>query len=261
MEFFSAGNLLTLLMLVILQIVLGVDNLLYISLESQNVPQNKQRLVRWTGIGIAIVLRILLLFLLVSLIDNFQKPLFSIMSGNFIEGEFNVHALIVFIGGGFIMYTAVKEIWHMISLDDNEIKPDVKSKSINNAIFMIVLMNIIFSVDSTLSAIALTKNIWVMIISILIGGVMMMWLSDKVSTFLNKNKKFEVLGLFILFLIGIMLISEAGHLAHLKLFGSEIHQMSKGNFYFVIAVLIIVDLIQTRYKKKLAKVNSAEAKK
>ena len=124
-------------------------------------------------------------------------------------------------------------------------------KSVNAVIGMIVVMNLVFSFDSILSAMALTKTFWVMATAIVIGGVLMMWLSDHVSAFLQKNRMYEVLGLFVLLIVGVMLLSEGGHLAHLKLFGGEVHAMSKTTFYFVITVLVLTDVVQTRYKKKL----------
>jgi len=112
-------------------------------------------------------------------------------------------------------------------------------------------MNIIFSVDSILSAIALTKEMWLMATATVVGGVIMIWLSEKVSKFLKKNRMYEVLGLFILLLVGFMLITEAGHLSHLSFFGNEIHAMSKTTFYFVLIVLIVVDIVQSKYQKNL----------
>ena len=94
-------------------------------------------------------------------------------------------------------------------------------------------MNLVFSFDSILSAIALTDVFWVMAAAIFIGAALMIWLSDGVATFLEKNRMYEVLGLFILLVVGIMLLSEGGHLAHLKLFGSAIEPMTKTTFYFV----------------------------
>jgi len=116
---------------------------------------------------------------------------------------------------------------------------------------MIVLMNLIFSFDSILSAMALTDVFWVMATAIIFSGVLMIWLADRVSEFLAKNRMYEILGLFILFLVGVMLISEGGHLAHLELFGSHVTPMSKTTFYFVIFVLVIVDIVQGRYQKRL----------
>jgi len=106
-------------------------------------------------------------------------------------------------------------------------------------------MNLVFSFDSILSAMALTDVFWVMATAIVIGGILMIWLADHVATFLEKNRMYEVLGLFILFVVGIMLLSEGGHLAHLKLFGSPVLPMAKSTFYFVIAVMVLTDFVQS----------------
>ena len=104
--------------MILLQIVLGVDNLLYISLVSKQGPEHQQKMLRQVGIAIAIVFRIILLFLIVSLIDIFKDPVFSITFDGVLEGHFNIHSLIVLSGGGFIIYTAFKEIWHLVSHDN-----------------------------------------------------------------------------------------------------------------------------------------------
>ena len=256
-------NIFTLLMLVMLQAVLGFDNLLYISLESKKAPLNQQKKVRKTGILVAIALRIVLLFLLVSIIDYFQEP-FSFLTGGIddvVKFAFNGHSIIVLLGGGFIIYTAIKEIWHMIGTKDLEQSEMVNGKSkktANAAIVSIVIMNLVFSFDSILAAIGLTSEIEnsttafiIMAIAIIASGLLMLFLADKVSTFLAKNRMYEVLGLFILFIVGIMLLTEGGHLAHIKIFGEEIVPMSKTTFYFVIAILVIIDIVQGRYQKKL----------
>ena len=257
------GIIFTLLMLILLQAVLGFDNLLYISLESKKAPQSKQKRVRKVGILIAIVLRIALLFILVSIIDFFQEP-FSFLTGeieNVAQFAFNGHSLIVLAGGTFIIYTAIKEIWHMIAAPDldHDVEADPKrGKSANAVITSIVIMNLVFSFDSILAAIGLTSDIEnsttafiVMAIAIVISGLLMLIMADRISVFLAKNRMYEVLGLFILFIVGIMLVTEGGHLAHLKLFGNEIVPMSKTTFYFVIAILVITDVVQGRYQKKL----------
>ncbi|MCK8479539.1 TerC family protein [Psychroserpens algicola] len=257
------GVIFTLLMLVLLQAVLGFDNLLYISLESKKAPLSDQKRVRKVGILIAIVLRIVLLFVLVSIIDLFQEP-FSFLTGHIddvLDFAFNGHSLIVLAGGGFIIYTAIKEIWHMIAKHDlSESVDDINkgTKSSNAVVASIVLMNLVFSFDSILAAIGLTSDIEnsttafiVMAIAIVVSGLLMLLLADKISVFLAKNRMYEVLGLFILFIVGIMLVTEGGHLAHLKIFGNEIVPMSKTTFYFVIAVLVVTDVVQGRYQKKL----------
>jgi len=245
-------NIFTLLMLIMLQIVLGFDNLLYISIESKRAPRERQAYVRKIGIGMAILLRIALLFILLYLIQYFQNPILSVPFSGTIEGQFNIHSLIVLGGGVFIVYTAMKEIWHMIGVSDvDQDLGSTKKSSVGRVIFMIVLMNVVFSFDSILSAMALTDVFWVMAVAIIAGGLLMIWLADKVSDFLERNRMYEVLGLFILFIVGIMLITEGGHLAHLKLFDNEITPMSKTTFYFVIAILVITDIVQSKYQKKL----------
>ena len=246
------GNIVTLMMLVLLQAVLGLDNLLYISLESKRAPEDKQRSVRIWGIGLAIFLRIALLFILVKMIAYFQDPWFDTPGSikNYLEGHFNLHSIIVLLGGGFILYTAMKEVWHMIRIEHDE-HAEAKPKSVGMVIFWIVLMNVVFSFDSILSAMALTDSLWVMALAIVIGGVLMIVLADTVSNFLKKNRMYEVLGLFILLIVGIMLLSEGGHLAHLKFLGNEVEAMSKATFYFVIGVLILIEIIQSKYQKKL----------
>ncbi|WP_075341818.1 TerC family protein [Tenacibaculum agarivorans] len=255
----------TLLMLVFLQAVLGFDNLLYISLESKKAPVADQKRVRKVGILIAIALRIVLLFILVSIIDFFQTP-FSWLTGEIkdvVKFAFNGHSIIVLAGGAFIIYTAIKEIWHMVSIDD--LDHDVegsnkKTKSSNAVITSIVIMNLVFSFDSILAAIGLTSEIEssttafiVMAIAIVISGLLMLVLADRISAFLAKNRMYEVLGLFILLVVGIMLVTEGGHLAHIKLFGEPIESMSKTTFYFVLFVLIFSDIAQGRYQKKILK--------
>tara|TARA_R110002096_G_scaffold42143_4_gene113623 strand:+ start:42152 stop:42919 length:768 start_codon:yes stop_codon:yes gene_type:complete len=244
----------TLGMLVLLQAVLGFDNLLYISLESKRAPEESRAMVRKTGIAIAIGLRIVLLFALVQLIKYVQEPVIFIDLGNTMQAAFSIHSLIVLGGGVFILYTALKEIWHMMALSHATVAA-AEPSSAKSVISMIVVMNVVFSFDSILSAMALTDVFWVMATAIVIGGVMMIWLAEGVSTFLQKNRTYEVLGLFVLFIVGIMLLSEGGHIAHLHFFGGAVTPMSKTTFYFVISILVITDLVQTRYQKNLIAVS------
>ena len=126
-------------------------------------------------------------------------------------------------------------------------------KSVNSVVFSIVLMNLVFSFDSILAAIALTDSLVLMIIAILTGGLIMIKMANGVTEFLKKNRMFEVLGLFILFIVGIMLLTEGAHLAHVYVFENPILPMSKTTFYFTIFILIIIDVIQLRYQKILVK--------
>lgn len=259
LELFSIQNLMTLLMLIFLQAVLGFDNLLYLSIESKRVDEQHQKSVRRTGIIIAIVLRLILLFALVHAIDYFKAPLFSIGLKGFIEGGFNVQSLVELLGGAFIIYTAIKEISHMLHLEEMESDEIGRKRSVQAAIFWIALMNLVFSFDSILSAIALTHVFSVMAIAIVFSGVLMIFMADRVAEFLKANRMYEVLGLFILLIVGVMLLSEGGHYADLHLFGYLVEPMSKTTFYFAISVLVICDIIQSRYQKKLLAVKQTVA--
>lgn len=244
-------NILDLGMLIMLQAVLGFDNLLYISLESKRAPLEKQKAVRAWGIGIAVVLRIILLFVLLKMMDAFKDP-WTHWDNEFIVADVSFAALITFFGGAFIIYTAIKEVSHMMTLEEHhEAKKDRSAVSAARVVALIVMMNLVFSFDSILSAIAITTVGWVVTIAIVISGILMILLADKVSAFLQKNRLYEVLGLFILLIVGVMLVSEGGHKANLSFFGHEVHAMNKTTFYFVIAVLILMDVAQGRYQKKL----------
>ncbi len=246
----SLENLVTLAMLTLLQAVLGLDNLLYVSLESKRAPIEKQQSVRRIGIAMAVILRIVLLFTLLSVISYFKEPFFAIDLPGYLVSAFNVHSVIVLLGGIFIIYTATKEIMHMMSVVDPG-EEQRGARPVWLVVSWIVVMNVVFSFDSILSAIALTDVFWVMATAIVLGGIMMIWLADRVAEFLRKNRMYEVLGLFILFVVGIMLLTEGAHLAHLKIMGNEIVPMSKTTFYFVIGVLVLTDVVQTRYRRKL----------
>ncbi len=262
MELLTISGLFTLAMLILLQAVLGFDNLLYISIESKRVAEDRQSYVRKMGIGLAVGLRIILLFVVMRAIDSFQQPILSLHEegalGWIAHGEINLHSLIVLAGGVFILYTALKEIMHMLAIEDLHHGEDKKPASVAKAIASIVAMNLVFSFDSILSAMALTDDFLTMAVAIVISGIMMIVLADTVSEFLKKNRLYEVLGLFILFIVGVMLIGEGGHLAHLHLFGHLVEPMAKSTFYFTIAILVVVDIVQGRYQKKLLAQKHAE---
>ena len=240
----------TLIMLILLQVVLGFDNLLYIALESKKAPLEKQSMVRKLGIGIAIFFRLLLLLFLIKLIEKFENP-FIIYDSDILSLNMNLESLIIILGGIFILYTSVKEIWHMLHFEENI--TEQKNKSVTQTIVMIVIMNLVFSFDSILSAMALTENNYIIAIAIIIGGILMIIAANKVSAFLQKNRMYEVLGLFILFLVGVMLISDGGHMAEMKIFKQEISAMNKSTFYFILIILVLIDIVQTKYQKNLLK--------
>jgi len=252
-DLFTVANFANLGVLIFLQAVLGFDNLLYISIESRRAPEADQARVRKMGILIAVALRVVLLFVMMQLIEMLHAPFFGIHWTGVIEGSFNFSVLVFLFGGAFIMYTAVKEISHLLAIEhiENPLEPK-KQKSAASVIAIIVFMNLIFSFDSVLSALAITDVFIVLATAILISGVAMMLLADAVSEFIKKNRTYEVLGLFVLLIVGIVLLGEGGHEGHLKLFGYAVQPIDKTTFYFSIAVLFIVQAIQSKFQKKLA---------
>ncbi len=251
-EIFSIEHLTTFLVLTALETVLGFDNLLYISIEAKRVAPERQSFVRRWGIILAIGLRIALLFVVLQLIQLFQDPILNLHFPPVVEGFFSGHALIVLAGGVFLIYTAMKEIFHMMNLEEHESEAGSRAtRNVAGALLWIVLMNLVFSFDTVLSAVALTQNFIVMTAAILVSGVLMVWMADAVANFLKKNRMYEVLGLFVLLLVGIMLMSEGGHLGGLAFFGYEVREMSKATFYFVLVAMVLVEIVQTRYQRKL----------
>ena len=252
MELLTIENLLNLGVLIFLQAVLGFDNLLYISIESQRAPKDKQVAVRKWGIIIAVALRIVLLFVMMMLLEKLVDPFFSLHFDGIVTGEFNFASLVFIFGGAFLMYTAVKEITHLLSNDDltHESSPRQKSTAVQVTL-MIVIMNLIFSFDSILSAVAITEVFAVLATAIVISGIAMYVLADTVTEFIQNNRKYEVLGLFILLIVGVVLIGDGSHHAHLHLFGYAVEPISKATFYFSMVVLVIVDVLQGKYKKVL----------
>lgn len=261
-DLLTLENLGNLAVLIFLQAVLGFDNLLYISIESKRAPLEQQAAVRRWGIIIAVALRLVLLFTMISLLDALKEPFYIFNLPGLLTGGVNFATVVFIFGGAFIMYTAFKEITHMLTIHD--LGHDVENKrgkSAAQVVGMIVLMNLIFSFDSVLSAVAITDVFAVLAIAIIISGIAMLALADGVTHFLQKNRMYEVLGLFILLIVGVVLLGEAGpaaaHAMHdealqLRIFGYELLPMSKTTFYFSVVVLVLVEVVQSGYQRKLA---------
>ena len=260
-DLFTLANLGHLLMLIFLQAVLGFDNLLYISIESQRAPEARQKSVRFWGIIIAVALRVVLLFVMIRLIEDLSEPFVILDYPGLIEGGVNFATLVFVTGGIFIIYTAVKEIAHMLTIENlTDGVHKRKDSSSLQVVVMIVLMNLVFSFDSILSALAITEVFAILATAIVISGLGMLLLAETVTEFLKKNRMYEVLGLFILLIVGVVLLGEAGpaavHAMHdptlqIRLFGHDLIPMSKTTFYFSVVVLVVVELVQSGYSRKL----------
>ncbi len=266
LTFENVGNL---LMLCFLQAVLGFDNLLYISIESQRAPVAQQKAVRFWGIIIAVALRIIMLFVMVRLIAALSAPFYIFEWEGILTGGVNFATVVFILGGMFIMYTAVKEISHMLSIEHLELDVEGKrGKSATQVVLLIVFMNLIFSFDSVLSALAITDVFPILATAIILSGLAMLLLAEGVTEFLKANRMYEVLGLFILLIVGVVLLGEAGvaaaHAMHnddlaLEVFGFPLLPMSKSTFYFAVIVLFAVEILQSGYQRKLSRERAAQS--
>lgn len=246
-----------LLTLTFLEIVLGIDNIIFISIASSKLEDTDRKKATNIGLVLAMVLRIVLLFG-ISLLTAMNAPFWEI-NLPWIKGGISGQALILFLGGLFLLYKSTKEIHEKVeepTHDKDEVEKH-RSSSLSNAIFQITMINIVFSFDSILTAIGMTNGIGdkpedaliLMIVAVVISVIIMMLFANPVGNFVNKNPSIQILGLSFLILIGFMLIAEAAHLSHLLVFGEEIGTIPKGYLYFAIAFSLLVEFLNLRRMK------------
>lgn len=237
MEIFLHGETwIAILTLTFLEIVLGIDNIIFISLVTGKLPIEKQKIARNTGLALAMIFRIGLL-IGITYIISFSKPLFTI---NILDWSFVASGrdLILFAGGIFLLAKSTSEIHQKIEAKEHDIKA-VKTNRISISILQIVLLDIIFSFDSILTAIGLTKQVLIMIIAVIISLIIMMAFSGYISRFINKHPTLQILALSFLILIGFMLVIDALH-----------YNVPKGYIYFAVIFSLLVELLNMRMRKK-----------
>ncbi len=222
--------------LTFLEIVLGIDNIIFISIVSNKVPEHQQGQTRTIGLAAALIFRIALL-ICISWIIGFSEPLFSIFNVD-ISGR----DMILGLGGIFLLAKSTSEIHHKIE-GENEEKKLTKSKGMLNIIFQIVMLDIIFSFDSILTAVGMTEHLIIMIIAVIIAIGIMMVASGAISRFINKHPTLQMLALSFLILIGFMLILEA--------IGQHV---PKGYIYFAVFFSLFVEILNIRLRKKTKKI-------
>lgn len=234
----------SLLTLTFLEIVLGVDNIIFLSIVSAKLPAADQPKARNIGLLLAMGLRVVLLFALTWII-GMKEPLFVI---DFLglHGGVTGQGLILFLGGIFLLYKATSEIHHKLESPEAGDDPGgSKGKAALNAVILqITLINVVFSFDSILTAVGLSNDITVMIIAVITSVIVMMLFSGPVSQFVNKHPTIQMLGLSFLILIGFSLIAEAAHLGHF-IEGS----VPKGYLYFAIFFSLFVEFLNIRMRK------------
>jgi len=249
-DFSSAEVWISLLTLTFLEIVLGVDNIIFITITSNHLSEEQKPKARNIGLLLAMIFRIVLLFGITYLIA-LSEPIF-ITTGSFFSSALSGQSLILFGGGIFLLYKSVTEIHHKLEGHGPDVQPIKPSGmgTLGKAILQISVINIVFSFDSILTAVGLTKDIMVMIIAVVISVLIMMAFAGPVGKFVNDHPTIQMLGLAFLLLIGFMLIAEAAHLGHVRIAGSEVGEVPKGYLYFSIAFSLLVEFLNLRLRKK-----------
>ncbi len=229
--FLEPASWLALLTLTLLEVVLGVDNIIFISIVTNKLPAEQQPRARYLGLGMALVFRILLLFGIAYII-HLTTPLFTV--GDF---AFSWRDLILSLGGLFLIAKSTSEINHKMEGPAKE-TTDYVPASFAAVIFQIVLLDIIFSFDSILTAVGLTEVLVLMITAVIIAMIVMMTFANKVAAVINKHPSLEVLALAFLILIGFMLLLDALH-----------YHIPKGYIYFAVFFSLFVQVLNIRIRK------------
>ncbi len=259
----SSGVWMSLLTLTFLEIILGVDNIIFITLAADKLPKELRKKATNIGLFLAMFLRIALLFG-ISWLISMQEPWLSLDWG-WLHAGFSGQSFILILGGIFLLYKSVSEIHHKLEEDDNDAGDGKKGgTTMTNAIIQITLINIVFSFDSILTAVGMTNGLYgalvIMVISVVLSVGIMLAFANPVGEFVNTHPTIQMLGLAFLILIGFMLIIEGGHLAHLTIFDSEIGAVPKGYLYFAIAFSLVVEFLNMKLRKGNAPVQLHNAK-
>lgn len=262
--FLNPDAWIALLTLTFLEIILGIDNIVFLSIVSGKLKTEDQPKARRIGLLLAMAFRIILLFG-ITWVMSLKNSFFDFDWG-FVSGGLSGQSLIVFAGGLFLLYKSVSEIHHKLE-GEEEATSGKASNSLTGAIIQIALLNIVFSFDSILTAVGLVSAaeppvgfgpagaLEIMVGAIIISIIIMLIFAGPVSKFVNEHPTIQILGLSFLILIGVMLLAEGSHLAELKFFGgTEVHSIPKGYLYFAIFFSLFVEFLNLRMKKKGAPV-------
>ncbi|MCD8260180.1 MAG: TerC family protein [Bacteroides sp.] len=245
-----------LITLVFLEIVLGIDNVVFLSIMTSRLSPEKQPHARVTGLLLAMLARIGLLFG-ISLLMRLTNSLFS-FHASWIDGGVTGQSLIILVGGLFLLYKSVTEVHHKLEGETNETASQQSYSGFWRVIIEIVALDIVFSFDSVLTAVGMVSfrdygyadAMSIMVTAIVLSVLIMLLFSGPISSFVNNHPTIQMLALSFLILIGFMLILEAAHLANITIFGKEIHEIPKCYIYFAIAFSLLVEILNMKISKK-----------
>lgn len=230
-----------LLSLILLEVILGIDNIIFISILSEKLPEAKRNKFRLLGIGLAMVMRLALLAL-VNWIMHLEIVLFTVL-----KNEISGKDMILIVGGLFLLYKSAKEIYTKTETDEDS-APSIKKNTFGRLMIEVLLLDLVFSIDSIITAVGMVNQLWVMYVAVAVTVGIMMLAAKPISKFILKHPSFKILALCFLTLIGVALIAE----------GLDF-KIPKGYIYFAMAFSFLVDIIQMWRAKGKAK--KSESKK
>lgn len=222
-----------LLSLIALEVILGIDNIIFISILADKLPDSQKGKLRFWGIGLSMVMRLCLLAF-VAWILKLDQTLFTLF-----DTSFSGKGLILIFGGLFLIYKSTKEIYHKTEIASQE-KPTIpKNNSFKRLLLEVMILDLVFSIDSIITAVGMVQELWVMYTAVVVTVVIMLFASKPISDFIKKHPSFNVLALCFLMMIGVSLLAEGFHF-----------EIPKGYIYFAMAFAFLVDIIQMKTVKQ-----------
>jgi predicted tellurium resistance membrane protein TerC len=218
-----------LISLIALEVILGIDNIIFISILADKLPEAQRNKLRFWGIGLAMVMRLLLLAL-ISWILKLDKTLFNLAGI-----DFSGKGIILILGGLFLIYKSTKEIYHKTEALKKSGDDLPARATFSRLLGEVILLDLVFSIDSIITAVGMVQELWVMYTAVIVTVVIMLFASKPISEFIRKHPSFKILALCFLMMIGVSLIAEGFHF-----------EIPKGYIYFSMAFAFLVDVIQMK---------------
>jgi predicted tellurium resistance membrane protein TerC len=224
--------IISLLSLIALEVILGIDNIIFISILADKLPDNQRNKLRYWGIGLAMVMRLCLLAF-IAWILQLDQTLFTVLNI-----DFSGKSLILIFGGLFLIFKSTKEIYHKTEAEA-EAKPGVAGKgNFKRLLSEVIILDLVFSIDSIITAVGMVQELWVMYTAVVVTVVIMLFASKPISEFIRKHPSFKILALCFLLMIGVSLLAEGFQF-----------KIPKGYIYFSMAFAFLVDVIQMKTVK------------
>jgi predicted tellurium resistance membrane protein TerC len=221
--------LVPLLTLIALEVILGIDNIIFISILVDKLPDKNKNKLRYWGLGLAMVMRLGLLTF-ISFILKLDSTLFTLF-----EIDFSGKSLILLAGGLFLLYKSTREIYLKTEVAEDGSRVASKTGSFGRLLFEIIILDLVFSIDSIITAVGMVNELWIMYVAVIVAVIVMLIASGAISSFIQKHPSFKILALCFLMMIGVSLVAEGFHF-----------EIPKGYIYFSMAFAFLVDIIQMK---------------